>query len=127
MSQFTCAFHSLFTSYLPSFHVGPKADVFRFGRPWDDNGTYEAVLQQRSRITNYYMATLKRITHNSGAYLNEGDPFDPDWWFTFYGHNYNKLLAIKQDYDPDQLLYGSTSVGGERWKEDDQGRLCPVD
>ncbi|KAF9645739.1 FAD binding domain protein [Thelephora ganbajun] len=95
--------------------------------PWNDNGTYDAVLQQRSRITNYYMATLKNITHGSGAYLNEGDPFDPDWQHSFYGYNYDKLLAIKGDYDPDELLYGSTAVGGGRWKEDAEGRLCPVD
>ena len=72
------------------------------------------------------MKTLKNFTYGSGAYLNEADPFDPDWKTTFYGCNYNKLLAIKDDYDPDQLLYGSTAVGGDRWTEDAQGRLCPV-
>ncbi|KAF9642034.1 hypothetical protein BDM02DRAFT_3124907 [Thelephora ganbajun] len=95
--------------------------------PWNVNGTYDAILQQRSRITNYYMATLKNTTHGSGAYLNESDPFNPDWRHTFYGCDYDKFLVIKDGYDPDKLLYGSTAVGGGRWKEDAEGRLCPVD
>jgi hypothetical protein len=34
--------------------------------------------------------------------------------------------VIKDHYDPEQLLYGSTAVGGDRWVEADDGRLCPV-
>jgi hypothetical protein len=34
--------------------------------------------------------------------------------------------VIKDHYDPEQLLYGSTAVGGDRWMEVDDGRLCPV-
>lgn len=49
---------------------------------------------------------------------------EPDFKQAFYGVNYERLLKIKDKYDPDQLLYGSTAVGGDRWKEGSAGRLC---
>jgi hypothetical protein len=54
----------------------------------------------------------------------QADPFDPDWKATFYGSNYDKLLAIKDKWDPDQMLYGTTAVGGDRWTQASDGRLC---
>jgi FAD/FMN-containing dehydrogenase len=45
------------------------------------------------------------------AYLNESDPDEPDWEDVFFGGNYDKLLAIKQKYDPDMLLNCRKCVG----------------
>jgi len=59
------------------------------------------------------------------SYL-QGDPFEVDWKNSFYGKNYERLLEIKDKYDPSQLLYGSINVGGDRWMEDTEGRLCRV-
>jgi len=56
----------------------------------------------------------------------QGDPFEVDWKNSFYGKNYERLLEIKDKYDPSQLLYGSINVGGDRWTEDKEGRLCRV-
>jgi len=56
----------------------------------------------------------------------QADPFEVDWKNSFYGANYDRLLQIKDKYDPSQLLYGSINVGGDRWAEDSQGRLCQV-
>ncbi|KAF9009529.1 FAD binding domain protein [Cyathus striatus] len=67
---------------------------------------------------------IERLTPTSGAYLNEADPELPSWKHAFYGINYNRLLSIKDRYDPDSILYGITAVGGDRWVEDTDGRLC---
>ncbi|KAM0245094.1 hypothetical protein ACHAQJ_010648 [Trichoderma viride] len=45
------------------------------------------------------------------SYLNEADPDEPDWQDVFFGGNYDKLLAIKQKYDPDTLLNCMKCVG----------------
>ena len=53
---------------------------------------------------------------------------DPDFKDAFYGPNYDRLLSIKDKWDPDGVLYGATAVGGDRWREDaEDGRLCRVD
>ncbi len=55
----------------------------------------------------------------------QADAFDPKWRKNFYGANYDKLLQIKDKWDPDQILYGTTAVGGDRWVAVGGGRLCP--
>ncbi|PBK61988.1 FAD binding domain protein [Armillaria solidipes] len=92
--------------------------------PWSDTGTFAQYEQQQHMMTNVFMESLKSVSPGSGAYLNEADTFNPDWKNTFYGSNYQKLLHIKDTWDPDQLLYGSTAVGGDRWDRQDDGRLC---
>lgn len=57
---------------------------------------------------------------------SQAEPHLPEWKEAFYGVNYDRLLSIKDKYDPGQLLYGATYVGGDRWEEKDGGRLCPV-
>ncbi|KAL0565738.1 hypothetical protein V5O48_016281 [Marasmius crinis-equi] len=81
----------------------------------------------QSRITKEFVPALKKLTSGSGAYLNEADFNDPDWKEAFYGANYERLLDIKDRWDPDHILYGAVSVGGDRWTETDEGRLCRVD
>ncbi|POS73269.1 hypothetical protein DHEL01_v208343 [Diaporthe helianthi] len=62
---------------------------------------------------------------DSGAYLNEGNPYTSDFQKTFYGDNYEKLLAIKKKYDPSETLYILSGVGSENWDYDlDTGKLC---
>ncbi|KAK0432921.1 FAD binding domain protein [Armillaria borealis] len=92
--------------------------------PWNDTGTFAQYEEQQHTMTNVFMESLKSVSPRSGAYLNEADIFDPDWKNTFYGSNYQKLLHVKDTWDPDQLLYGSTAVGGDRWVRHDDGRLC---
>jgi len=95
-------------------------------------------------ITNQYDPQLKALTPGGGAYINEvrnrfslffasfliaylqANPFEPEWQEVFFGANYNKLLKIKDKYDPAGLLYGRVNVGNDRWVEQDDGRLCPA-
>ncbi|KAF7336904.1 FAD binding domain protein [Mycena venus] len=94
--------------------------------PWDDYASWPEILQARDKVTWAFGEPLRQLTPDSGVYLNEADTSEPDWKTAFYGRNYARLLTIKDHYDPDQLLYGSTAVGGDRWVEVDSGRLCPV-
>ncbi|THU81964.1 FAD-binding domain-containing protein [Dendrothele bispora CBS 962.96] len=94
--------------------------------PWNDTASREEMLASRDLITNVIDPPLRQLAPNSGTYLNEANSDEPDWQHAFYGENYDRLLQIKDRYDPDEMLYGSTAVGGDRWVEDVDGRLCRV-
>ena len=46
------------------------------------------------------MNQLRAITPNSGAYQNESDYYEPNWPESFFGVNYERLVQIKEKYDP---------------------------
>ncbi|KAF9053297.1 FAD-binding domain-containing protein [Panaeolus papilionaceus] len=56
---------------------------------------------------------LRDLTPNGGAYHNEADVHEPNHEWSFWGPNYDKLLAIKKKYDPDHILDCWHCVG---WK-----------
>jgi len=94
--------------------------------PWNDTATDAQILSDRSKITHTFDEPLRQLAPLSGAYLNEADTDEPDWQYAFYGSHYPQLLKIKDKWDPDGMLYGSTAVGGDRWFEDQDRRLCRV-
>lgn len=57
---------------------------------------------------------------------SQADPLDPNWKQNSYGVNYERLLSIKQKYDPDGLFYAHHAVGSDDWIEKQDGRLCRV-
>ncbi|TAQ86932.1 hypothetical protein B7494_g4739 [Chlorociboria aeruginascens] len=75
-------------------------------------------------ITDYFLPPLEALTPNGGAYMNEADFQQPDFQSVFYGTHYEKLLSIKQKYDPDDVFYVKTGVGSDAWEEQPDGRLC---
>jgi hypothetical protein len=85
-----------------------------------------ANIAAQEKITNVLGPALEAITPDGAAYLNEADFNQPNWQETFYGPNYDKLLSIKQKYDPDGIFWGKTAVGSEGWEMTPDGRLCEV-
>lgn len=82
-----------------------------------------------------YMKLWREAMPESGAYMNEGDPREPNWQQSFYGDNYERLLEIKRVRDPWSVFWARTTVGSEMWEvrsEDgypsgQNGRLCLAD
>ncbi|KAH7077623.1 FAD/FMN-containing isoamyl alcohol oxidase-like protein MreA [Paraphoma chrysanthemicola] len=69
----------------------------------------------------------------SGAYMNEADVEEPNFQWSFYGRNYDRLLKIKKNRDPWSVFYAVTAVGSDEWFVEgtrglptQQGRLCLV-
>ncbi|KAF3766639.1 FAD binding domain-containing protein [Cryphonectria parasitica EP155] len=88
---------------------------------WSDP-TDESVLR-RTLVDDIFPA-LEAATPG-GAVLNEIDPtYRGDWKEAFYGSNYDRLLQIKHDYDPDYLMYGLYAVGSDEFVMQSGGRLC---
>lgn len=91
--------------------------------PTPKEATMDELVALQRQMTGW-VKQLEEITPGSGCYLNEGDFLDPDWKQTFYGANYDRLRAIKAKYDPDEVFYGNTAVGGDEWVIGQGGRLC---
>lgn len=71
-------------------------------------------LQARTQIQNTVSASIqpfKALTPGGGCYMNEGDWTEENWQQTFFGANYNKLLAVKRKYDPTSLFNCWKCVG----------------
>jgi hypothetical protein len=67
----------------------------------------------------------RRWAPDTGSYMNEGNAFSSTWKKDFYGENYDRLLAIKRRYDPDESLFVWSGVGSDMWEYDLQsGLLC---
>jgi FAD/FMN-containing dehydrogenase len=56
----------------------------------------------------------------SGVYMNEADPNEPNWQQKFFGtmENYNRLKSIKNTVDPNGLFVCKNCVGSDDWSED---------
>ncbi|SPO00052.1 related to isoamyl alcohol oxidase [Cephalotrichum gorgonifer] len=71
------------------------------------------------------LEVLEEMAPDTGAYVNEAYKYQHDWQQTFWGENYERLLAIKRDVDPKDVFWCHPCVGNERWEEV-EGRLCRV-
>ncbi|KAE9396602.1 FAD binding domain protein [Gymnopus androsaceus JB14] len=91
---------------------------------FDDSDPLERIWDDQKRISVVFDQPLKQLSAGGGAYANEADPFALDWKNAFYGKHYDRLLSIKDKWDPDQLLYGTIAVGGDRWEDMEDGRIC---
>lgn len=105
-------------------------------RFWDTNTTWVEMAQYSYEFTNEWMPGLRDATPGGGAYDSEGDVNEPDFKQSFYGvDKYDRLLAIKERYDPEDLFYANKGVGSDAWYVTDQlaglptqnGKLCRVE
>ncbi|KAL4940074.1 hypothetical protein BDV06DRAFT_230588 [Aspergillus oleicola] len=63
-----------------------------------------------------------------GSYANEGNVFSSTWKEDFYGENYERLLRVKEKYDPNGSLFVWGGVGSDDWEYDlHSGFLCQRD
>ena len=61
---------------------------------------------------------LRELVPNAGSYVSEAGFADPDWRRRSFGANYERLLAVKRRYDPEDLFVTHHGVGSERWSQD---------
>lgn len=74
---------------------------------------------------NGCLDALVSLSPNTGAYVNEADPFEENYHEIFWGANYPRLVSIKKAVDPEDVFWCRACVGNEGWQEvGDQ--LCQV-
>ncbi|KAI1296241.1 hypothetical protein F5Y03DRAFT_296493 [Xylaria venustula] len=97
-----------------------------FTVPWDWSVPRSEMENREKYVSEYVTPAPQVVTPGSGSYMNEGNFRQSDWQKQFFGINYDRLLDIKQEYDPDHLFYVPQGVGSEFWGEDEAGRLCKI-
>ena len=63
-------------------------------------------------------AFLTALVPGHPSYVAESDYFLDDWKTVFWGSNYERLLAVKQNVDPQGLFVVHHGVGSEFWSAD---------
>jgi len=99
---------------------------------WSSNATWAQIQNVSETITNDWMVKWRAVSPGAGSYLSEADINEPDFQQSFFGTNYPKLYALKQELDPYGLFYAPQGVGSEDWEVEGQipyvptqnGRLC---
>jgi FAD/FMN-containing dehydrogenase len=66
---------------------------------------------QRSQVNAAMEIMREIIPANSGTYLNEADFFEVNWQRQFWGINYERILEIKNKYDPESMFICHHCVG----------------
>ncbi len=67
---------------------------------------------QKARVSSA-MSIIREATPGAGTYANEADYFEENWQREFWGTNYDRLLAIKNKYDPNRTFNCHHCVGSE--------------
>lgn len=94
-------------------------------RVFDGTTTEPAIVNAIWQAAHDTMDPLRVLTPDSGAYQNEAGPFETDPIGTFWGvENYERLLSIKEEFDPDNILTVHQGVG---WDETDEKYSCYPD
>lgn len=92
--------------------------------PTNDSLPMATLLEDQRRLSRDLLSIIQAVAPEGGTYLNEADPVDDDWKRNSYGSNYERLLAVKQQYDPEGVFYARHAVGSDAWVEHHDGRLC---
>lgn len=89
-----------------------------------DPADWDQMLANQDLMTDVIAPAIEAVTPGSGAYMNEGDFRQKDFETVFFGDKYDKLLAIKEAYDPDSFFYATKAVGSDAWTVAEDGRMC---
>ena len=97
-----------------------------FGLPLDPGAPWSTLSAHQATI-NQWQDQFRDLTPGSGAYMNEATYDNPNWKDDYFGVNYDRLLSIKQRYDPNGVFWANAAVGSDlRWALDANQRLCRV-
>ena len=80
--------------------------------------------RREARAVDEAMNKLVEVAPDAGSYVSESNYFQADWQRSFWGPNHERLVTIKQRYDPDGLFFVHHGVGSEDWSADGFVR-CP--
>ncbi|KAI9753687.1 MAG: hypothetical protein M4579_005039 [Chaenotheca gracillima] len=93
-------------------------------RGWLDSTPQADITAIENDVTYKKLGAMKALAPNTGCYMNEADPLDPDYKIDFYGSHYDRLSCIKDFYDPHGVFYCPTCVNSDKFTESANGELC---
>jgi FAD/FMN-containing dehydrogenase len=116
------ALHSAWKSaYLHLFVGGASSTASAVTTP------SEALSDAADWLEEHKESLWREWAPDSGAYMNEGNPYNKQFKHDFYGSNYERLMQVKQEHDPTESLFVLSGVGSDGWDYNLQsGKLCRV-
>lgn len=88
------------------------------GREMDE----PALRDKAAKVKGIYHE-FRALEPDTGSYSAEMNFHEEDWQRVAWGPHYDRLLAIKNRYDPEGLFVGHHQVGSEVWSKDGFVRL----
>ncbi|KAH8697409.1 FAD binding domain protein [Talaromyces proteolyticus] len=85
--------------------------VFSISTDWNDNATAEEKHRKREVMVHLSNRLTDIVGEDGGTYVNEANPYEPNWQQVFWGDKYQRLLSIKKRVDPTNLLVCNRCVG----------------
>lgn len=59
---------------------------------------------------------LRDLAPDTGAFVNEVDPTEPEWEATLYGQNYDRLIETKTKWDRTGVFWCNHCIGSDLWE-----------
>ncbi|KAL4897457.1 FAD binding domain protein [Aspergillus ambiguus] len=78
---------------------------------WKDNATNSEKSKKRQHMVWLSRQLTKIVGKDGGTYVNEANPYEPEWEKVFWGVKYDRLLSIKNTVDPTNLFVCNRCVG----------------
>jgi len=126
-------------------YAGPEKDTTAVLHAWRETVMHsiqtvgltgnetETQLRAARALMDERQKAWQAVSPDAGSYLGESDREEVGFQQSFYGRNYERLLKIKRELDPWDVLWAKTAVGSDRWEvktgdviEDENGPLCRV-
>jgi FAD/FMN-containing dehydrogenase len=85
--------------------------VFSLGVDWRNDATATERKRLKERLVNASLELERVVGPGGGTYVNEANPYEPNWQSAFWGLNYERLLQIKKRVDPKNLMVCNRCVG----------------
>jgi len=84
----------------------------------------QAAARRHAAAIDNAMKEVRKLLPDVGSYVSESNFFEADWARSYWGPNYQRLLAVKDSYDSDGLFVVHHGAGSERWSADGFTRLA---
>ncbi|QKX54826.1 uncharacterized protein TRUGW13939_01915 [Talaromyces rugulosus] len=85
--------------------------VFSASVDWADSASAAEKHQKRELLVHLSNRLTDIVGEDGGTYVNEANPYEPNWQQVFWGDKYQRLLSIKRRVDPTNLFVCNRCVG----------------
>ncbi|KAK3386796.1 hypothetical protein B0H63DRAFT_558417 [Podospora didyma] len=93
--------------------------------PVSETASLAVKADMQNVLTNTMDAALRGASNSGATYVNEADPYQPNWQTNFWGSSYPRLKTLRSKWDPKGIFYAIATPGTESWEVIEDGtRLC---